>query len=72
MNNTSNKNNSVNLLEKQKKNQIKTKETEGPCFKCTQMVPFNDYDKHIEQCDYKQCNYCINFFPEMIIREHLK
>ena len=42
------------------------------CPKCSLSLTFNNLDNHIDQCRYKACNFCKQYFPNEFHRCHEK
>lgn len=41
------------------------------CFKCSEVVEDKDYEEHLQSCSYKPCEYCLEYFPDIMLEDHM-
>ena len=42
------------------------------CPKCTSNLAINEIETHLNQCSYRKCNWCQEFYPQQLIENHKK
>lgn len=59
------------ISEGDEKNLLSSGNNSVVCPKCTAKIDIDSLDYHIENCDYKKCGYCKEYFPEFIMEQHV-
>lgn len=42
------------------------------CHKCSEKTTSEDYENHVSNCEYSPCMHCYEYYPNVLVPEHMK
>lgn len=51
---------------------IKRKPEVVICHKCSEKTTTDEYEDHVSNCEYSPCMYCYEYYPNVLVSEHMK